>query len=136
MKTTSPAITTNAPCSTQTPCPKNDINLKAVSEQDVRNIVKQLMKENNKGYLEQDEYKEKDPLYYMNTGELIDNSWENQYSVINTKFWKPYFYEATPPVCMGNNDNCTANPTVMHTPYLELKNFNQTTIKPTQIRQI
>jgi cell division septation protein DedD len=89
-----PTITTTTvpkvPSSTQAPtaCPKNDINLKAVSEQDVRNIVKQLMKENNKGYLEQEEYKEKDPLYYMNTGELIDNSWENQYSVINTKFWK------------------------------------------------
>jgi hypothetical protein len=105
----------------------------AVTTEEIRALVKEMVKESKHSYLEKEEYKEKDPLYYMNTGDLIDNSWDNQFTVLNTKYWKPYFYDAKPPVCMGNNDNCQANPTTMHTPYLELKDFSKTTIKPAKL---
>jgi len=111
---------------------EEDIGMRPVTTEEIRTMVKEIIKESSKSYLEKEEYKEKDPLYYMNTGDLIDNSWENQFSVLNTKYWKPYFYDAKPPVCVGDN-KYNATPTVMHTPYLELKNFSETTIKPAKL---
>ena len=94
-----------------------------ISKDEIRSIIKEVvLQERGKDFLESPDYKKMDPLYYTNKGELIDRSWENQFSVLDTKHWRPYV--APPPVCIGKDKPCDACPTVMHTPYLELKHFD------------
>ena len=75
-------------------------------------------------FLSTAEYGEKDPLYYANTGDLIDRSWREKYTILDTKHWKPY--TAPPPVCLDRESPCPPCPVVMHTPYLDLSLFHKT----------
>lgn len=94
-----------------------------VSRDEIRQIIREVvMHERHTDFLEKPEYAQKNPLYYTNKGDLIDRSWENQFTVLDTKHWRPYV--SPPPLCVGTNEACQACPTVMHSPYLELKNFD------------
>jgi len=96
---------------------------KLYSEQEVSDIVNSALVKKRNDWLDKPEYKEKDPLYYTSKGELIDNSWDNQYVILDTKHWKPYI--TPPPICAGKDDPCDTCPTIMHMPYLELRNFDK-----------
>jgi len=78
-------------------------------------------------YLNNLEYREKDPSYYISPGDLIDNSWDNSYSLVDSRHWKPY--TSIPPVCRNKDLPCVPCNSGQYLPYLELKNFNQDTVK-------
>jgi hypothetical protein len=78
-------------------------------------------------YLNNLEYREKDPSYYISPGDLIDNSWDNSYSLVDSRHWKPY--TSIPPVCKNKDLPCVPCNSGQYLPYLELKNFNQDTVK-------
>ena len=92
-----------------------------ITKKDAVDIIKHLV--SSKSYLENEDYRGNDPAFYTNKGDLIDRSWENQFVVLDTKYWKPCV--APPPACLGKDDSCVPCPTIMHTPYLELKQFDK-----------
>jgi len=94
-----------------------------ITKKDAVDIIKSLVTSKKSSYLENEDYKRYDPDYYTNKGDLIDRSWENQFVILDTKHWKPY--QIPPPVCLGKDDSCVPCPTIMHTPYLELKQFDK-----------
>lgn len=89
---------------------------------DVQNLIDRKIRQISNSYLNQPEYQTKDSDYYTNTGDLVDRSWDNQYTLLDTKYWKPYV--PPPPLCIGRNEPCDSCPTINHMPYLELKNFD------------
>lgn len=94
-----------------------------VTMTDVQNLIDKKLRQINNTYLDQPEYQTKDSDYYTNKGDLIDRSWENQYTLLDTKYWKPYI--SPPPLCIGRKEPCDSCPTINHMPYLELKDFDK-----------
>lgn len=80
--------------------------------------------EDRYAFLTSRKYEEKDPLYYANTGDLVDRSWKQMYTILDTKHWKPY--TQPPPVCLDRETPCKPCPVVTHTPYLDLSQFDKT----------
>jgi hypothetical protein len=80
--------------------------------------------ESKYGFLDEKTYVDKDPLYYANTGDLVDRSWKQMYTILDTKHWKPY--TKPPPVCLDRDTPCKPCPVIMHTPYLDLSQFSGT----------
>ena len=78
-------------------------------------------------FLNKLEYQQKDPQYYISSGDLINNSWDNAYSLVDSKHWKPYVSPA--PVCVGNDSPCTPCNSGTYMPFLELHNFNKMATK-------
>ena len=77
-------------------------------------------------FLDKLDYQGHDPLYYINKGDLIDCSWDNQYSLVDSKHWKPY--TPPPPVCV-KQDTCEPSSTSLFMPYLELRHFDKKVTK-------
>lgn len=80
--------------------------------------------EDKYAFLNEKTYVDKDPLYYANTGDLVDRSWKQMYTILDTKHWKPY--TKPPPVCLDRDTPCKPCPVIMHTPYLDLSQFGGT----------
>lgn len=74
--------------------------------------------------LSSQDYADKDQLYYVNKGDLIDKEWKDKFTILDTKHWKPY--NDPPPVCLDKNEPCAPCPVIMHSPYLDLSQFRKT----------
>jgi hypothetical protein len=67
-------------------------------------------------------YQNENPLYYINSGDLVDNSFDNPYTLVDSKHWKPH--RAKPPVCVNKDAPCEPCAINSHVPYLDVTKFN------------
>lgn len=125
----SPTTTAVSTAATSAPTPPTTAQSSTPSDGADPTDLLQLHAANDKyAFLSSNNYGGKDPLYYANSGDLIDRSWKDKYVILDTKHWKPYI--SPPPICLDRDKPCDACPVTMFTPYLDLSQFGSTTITP------
>lgn len=106
-----PSIITNT---TNTP--------KTYTEDDLDKLLEQRMQERYKGFITKPDYQGENPAYYASKGHMIDSSWDNEYTILNTKYWLPS-YKSVPP-CIGLDKPCEPCPVMHTTNNLQLSRFD------------